>query len=238
MATIFKIDFDLTSQEQIDILDYLQANNYKLLGYKGASGPAQVTEGVPVWFAEPFIEMFGNVEIDYEPLYKVYVYNKATIGAYTTIQMQALSPEVPLGTAVTFNADGSWSTIPDGAPDGIITLLNNRPAGTDNITVGLASKVNGEFAPFCAFTATPQGSISMEPNETVLLFAAQDDLVSGSVVGNTTAPGCTFDFNASSTQYDLQLLPSTFGIDNAPGGRPVTVTDSGTDLTKLLTTVS
>ena len=53
-GTIFSIDFDFGSADQRTILDYLQKNNYKLFGYKGASGPNQVSAGLPTWFAEPF----------------------------------------------------------------------------------------------------------------------------------------------------------------------------------------
>jgi hypothetical protein len=236
-GTVYVIDFDFTSADQQTILSYLQVNNYTLLGYKGATGPNQVSSGLPTWFAEPYVEMFGNVEIDYEPLYKVYVYNKANIGTNTTISMECLSVELPLGTAVQFNSDGTFSVIGNANP-GIITVLNNRPAGTSNITIGLAAKVNGNYAPFCAFTCTPQGSVSMEPNEKVCLFAAQTNMVSGSVVGNAAAPGCTFVFNASNIEYDLQMIASTYGITSASGGRPVTIISSGASLTQLLNTPS
>ena len=62
-ATKFKIDFDFKSAEQKTILEYLQANKFKLMGYKGATGPNQVSAGVPTWFVEPYIEMFGRVKI-------------------------------------------------------------------------------------------------------------------------------------------------------------------------------
>lgn len=233
MATIFQIDFDFTSSEQKSILQYLQANNYKLMGYKGASGPNQVASGVPAWFAVNYADMFGTVEIDYEPLYKVYVFNKSDIGTNTTIQMQALSDEIPLGTAVTFHQDGSFSTN-GSAPAGVITVKNERGAGSPNITVGLAAKVNGEYLPFCAFICTPQGSVSMEPNEKVVLFAAQTSMTSGSVTGNATAPGCNFVFSASNIQYDLEMIPGTYGIQSVPGKAPVTPVSSGSSLTQLL----
>lgn len=236
-GTIFSIDFDFTTSDQKAILAYLQANNYTLFAYKGASGPNQVSAGLPTWFAEPYIEMFGSVEIDYEPLYKVYVFNKAVIGTNTTIKMECLSVELPLGTAVQFNPDGTFSVTGSAKP-GIITVLNNRPSGTSGVTVGLAAKINGVYAPFCAFTCTPQGSVSMEPNEKVCLFAAQTNLVSGSVVGNASAPGCTFEFNASSINYELQMIPSTYGITSASGGLPVTAISSGASLTQLLNTPS
>lgn len=232
-GTIFTIDFDFTGSVQNQILSYLQENGYTLYGFKGASGPSQVTTGLPVWFAEPCQEMFGQVEIDYEPLYKVYVFNQAVIGANTTIQMQAMSVELPLGTAITFNADGTFSTTGAATP-GLITVFNNRPAGTSNVTIGLAAYVNGDYAPFCAFTCTPQGSVSMEPNETICLFAAQPNLQSGSVVGNAAAPGCTFEFNASSISYKLAFIGSTYGITNAPGGASVTEISSGASLIQLL----
>ncbi|MCQ9635981.1 hypothetical protein MP478_15515 [Chryseobacterium sp. WG14] len=232
-TTVFSIDFDFTSNEQKTILQYLQENNYKLMGYKGASGPNQVSTGVPAWFAIGYQEMFGEVEIDYEPRYKVYIYNKSNIGTNTTIQMQALSSEIPLGTAVTFHQDGSFSTT-SGAPAGVITVKNDRGAGTSNITIGLAAKVNGVFQPFCAFTCTPQGSVSMEPNEKVVLFAAQTNMTSGSVTGNATAPGCNFIFSAQNIQYDLQMIAGTYGIESVPGGAPVNPVSSGESLTQLL----
>ncbi len=232
-GTVYKIDFDFNDASQKAILNYLQANNYSLFGYKGASGPNQVSAGLPTWFKVPYVEMFGIVEIDYEPLYKVYVYNQANIGTNTTISMQCLSVELPLGKAVIFNADGSFSVQGD-APAGTITVFNNRQANTSNVTIGLAAMVNGNYAPFCAFTCTPQGSVSMAPNEKVCLFAAQSNMVSGSVTGNATAPGCTFEFNASSIEYNLEMIAGTFGITNAPGGLAVTEISSGASLIQLL----
>lgn len=232
-GTVYTIGFDFTSQSQKTILQYLQANGYSLFGYKGATGPNQVSAGLPTWFKVPYSGVFGSVEIDYEPLYKVYVFNQATIGANTTIKMQAMSIEVPLGTALQFNPDGSFSQMGT-APDGMITVLNSRPAGTDNVTIGLAAMVDGAYQPFCAFTCTPQGSVSMAPNEKVCLFAAQTNLQSGSVVGNMTAPGCTFEFNSGSVNYNLQMIDSTYGIESAPGGLPVTEVSSGASLAQLL----
>lgn len=237
-GTVFTIDFDFSSADQQAILQQLQADGYSLLGYKGAKGDNQVTAGLPTWFVEPYLEMFGSVEIDYEPMYKVYVYNQASIGANTIIQMQAMSIPLPLGTAVTFNQDGTFSAVAGGAPAGIITVLNNRPANTLPVTVGLAAYVNGDYAPFCAFTSQPQNSVSMEPVENVCLFAAKTNQVSGSVVANAAAPGCTFDFDAASVNYNLQMVANTFGITNVPGALPVTQTSSGVNLSKLLNTPS
>ena len=50
------------------------------------------------------------------------------------------------------------------------------------------------------------------------LFAAQTSMISGSVVGNAAAPGCTFEFNSANIEYDLQMIASTYGITSAPGG--------------------
>jgi hypothetical protein len=236
-GTIFSMDFDFTNANQEAILKQLQAGGYNLLGYKGAVGPNQVTAGLPTWFAEPCAEMFGMVEIDYEPMYEVYVFNEANIAANTTIKMESLSIPLPLGTAVTFEQDGSF-TVSGSAPAGTITVFNNRPASTSNVTIGLAALVNGAYAPFCAFTCTPQGSVSMEPIENVCLFVANTGQVSGSVVGNATAPGCTFEFNSSCISYELAFIAGTLGITNAPGGLPVTETTSGANLSQLLNTPS
>lgn len=232
-ATPFVISFDFTSADQRAILKQLQDGGYKLLGFKGASGPTQISAGLPTWFAEPFNDMFGQVEIDYEPLYKVFVYNKAVIAANTTIQMQALSDPIPLGSWLVFNQDGSFATGSAIAPNGSIVLNNNTAPGTPDITVGLAALVNGEYLPFCAFNSTPQGAITMTPHEEICLFAAQTDLVSGSVTGVAVTPGCEFSFSAENMEYDLAIAPSTFQIISA-GGPAVTPVSAGSDLLELL----
>lgn len=234
-ATVYTIDFDFSSSSQNTILKYLQDNNYKLMGYKGASGPNQVTSGLPTWFAEPFINMLPITEIEYEPLYKVYVSDQEVIGANTTVKVSAMSNEYPLGTSLIMDSAGNFTTNPaDPAPAGTITIQNGRPAGTPNVTVGLAAKVNGEYSPFCAFTCTPEGSVNMAPTEKVCLFAAQTNLVSGSVVGATTTPGCSFDFDSSNIAYSLEMIPSTFGITNVSGTSSVAPVGSGASLVQLL----
>lgn len=232
-GTVFNINFDFNSAEQKTILEQLQKAGYSLFGYKGASGPEQIDSGLPTWFKVPFLEMFGNVDIDYEPVYKVYAFNKASIGTNTIIRMEVLSEELTLGTEVQFNPDGSFSTLGP-AKEGTISVLNTRPEGTSDITIGLAAKVNGIYQPFCAFTCTPQGSVNMEPNEKICLFAAKSNIVSGSVIGNAAAPGCTFNFNSQNIIYDLDMIPSTYGITSAPGGNPVNAVKSNESLIQLL----
>lgn len=236
--TTFSMDFDFTSAEQKKVLTYLQANNYQLLGFKGAKGPNQLAVGVPTWFSVPFGNIFGTVAIDYEPKYKVYVFNKSQIAAYTTIEMQALSSEIALGNGLVFNADGTFTTGTNPVPPGSIALTNNRPAGTPNVTVGLAGLINTpagqQYLPFCAFTLTPQGSINMTPQETIALFAAQVNLQSGNVQAVASAPGCSFSFSSSTTSYQLQILDSTYQVLNAPGTTPVTPVGSGANLVTLV----
>ena len=236
-GTVYAIDFDFTNADQKTILSYLQVKNYSLLGYKGATGPNQVSSGLPTWFAKPFMEMHGQVEIDYEPVYKIYAYNKANIGTNSTIQMESLSVELPLGTAAQLNPDGTFSIIGNANP-GIITVLNNRPAGTNNITIGLAAKIDGNFSPFCAFTAAPQGTVTIQPSEKICLFAAQTSMVAGSVVGNAATPGCTFEFSSSAIDFDLQFIAGTHEIKSAQKGAPVKQISSGDSLIQILNTPS
>ncbi|MBN2737177.1 MAG: hypothetical protein JXR70_09370 [Spirochaetales bacterium] len=238
MSTTYKINFDFTSSEQRLILDYLQQNQYQLLGYKGAKGTGQITAGVPTWFSVPFGNIFGMVDIDYQPKYKVYIFNKAKIAANTTIEMQSLSVEYGLGTSVIFNQDGSFSTGSESVPADSIRLKNNRPADTPDLTVGLAGLVNlpsgNQYLPFCAFTLPPQNSLNMTPQETICLFAARTALQSGNVQGNAAAPGCEFSFSASTIEYFLQILASTYQVTNVPGTPGVKSVASGETLTKLL----
>ncbi|MFV3402413.1 hypothetical protein ACNFIC_00470 [Pseudomonas sp. NY15463] len=233
--TTFSMEFDFTSAADMAVLSQLQQQGYNLLGYKGAVGPNQLTSGVPTWFSVPFGNMFGLVDIDYQPLYKLYITTQANIAANTTIQMQSISSAVPLGSAQTFNADGSFVSGGVGnVPADSLGLYNNRPAGTPPLTVGLAGLVNtpqgAQYLPFCAFTLNPQGSIVMKPLDTILLVAAQQNLQSGNVQANVAAPGCTFSFSASTIEYDLQILPSTYAITNRPGTAPVSPVSSGSSI--------
>ncbi|MGN7864870.1 hypothetical protein [Chryseobacterium sp. 22458] len=230
---IFSMNFDFTSAEQKAILQYLQANNYKLTAYKGATGPNQVSSGVPTWFSVSYVEIFGELEIDYEPKYKVYVFNQTNINVNTRILMQAISDETPLGTGLTFNPDGTFHRN-SGAPEGVINVINNRPAGTPPVTIGLAAKVNGKFLPFCAFICAPQESVSMKPNEKIVLLASQNNMTSGTVAGNMTGPGCSFTFSAQNMRYDLEMIPENYGIQNVPGTIPVDPVASGASLVQLL----
>ena len=70
----------------------------------------------------------------------------------------------------------------------------------------------------------------MKPLETILLVAAQQNLQSGNVQANVSAPGCTFAFSASTIQYDLQVLASTFAITNLPGTPSVLPVSSGSTI--------
>ncbi|RKI44548.1 hypothetical protein D7Y27_13625 [Corallococcus sp. AB004] len=231
--TTYNIDFDFSSTEQTDILQKLQAQNYTLLGFKGAQGPNQLSVGVPTWFSVPFGHIFGKTDINYTPVYKIYVSTQATIDVETTIRMQKLSPNpIELGNSLTFNADGTFTAGGvSGVAKGSIGLYNNRIGGTPPLTVGLAGQVETpsgkEFLPFCAFTVNPQNSIAMTPLEQILLVAAQKNLESGTVQATAAAPGCTFAFSDSADTYQLMVEDSTFKITNRPKAAGVTPVTSG-----------
>ncbi len=235
-GTVYHMRFDFNSAEQRAVLSELQKNGYTLIAYKGAKGPNQVSAGLPTWFAIPFGNIFGEVDIQYAPKYKVYVFNQAEIAANTTIQMQSLSGEVSLGTGLNFTQDGAFTDAGSSDP-GTITLHNLRPAGTPAVTVGLAGLVStpagAQFLPFCAFTMPPMGSIRMEPIEQVAIMAARVNLQSGNVQANAAAPGATLVFSSATVNYDLMVQPSTYQITNQPGTTPVTPLSSGQSLDYL-----
>lgn len=234
--TIYKTVFDFGSLEQYKILQELQLNGYKLMGYKGASGPNQITSGLPTWFSESFTKMYGQIEIDCEPLYRVYVYEESEIRTYTSIEMQILSDEYPLGTALILNPDGSFSVQREGTPKGTITVLNNRPIGSKNITIGLASKIMGQYAPFCAFSSVAQDTVYMKPNDKICLFTAQTNIVAGSVVKNLTGLGCSFEFNPAEAQYDLKMTRMPWGIKRSDPEKNVNIKYPNQSLIQFLNT--
>ncbi len=219
--TTFTMSFDFTSASQEAVLQQLQNQNFSLLAFKGAAGPSQVQTGLPTWFSVPFEDIFGSTTISYQPKYKVYVFNEEKIAADTVITMDALSDEIDLGNALNFTGVGSFTSAGSSQP-GTITLNNQRGADTPPVTVGLAGKVqlpsgDFQFLPFCAFTVAPQGSVEMTPIESVAMFAAQQNIQSGSVQARATAPGCSFSFNSMEIGYQLMVTPDTFAITNVPG---------------------
>jgi len=231
--TTFTIDFNFNPADQNAILTQLQAQGYNLLGYKGATGPNQITAGVPTWFSLPFTGLFGAVDIDYTPLYQVYVFNKANIAANTVISMSAQSNPMPLGSALTFNQNGNFvSGGVTNVPAASLGLMNNS---LNTVTVGLAGLVNlpngtSQYQPFCAFSLNPANSIIMTPLETILLVASQSNLASGNVQAAVSAPGCTFTFNNNTIEYDLQMMANSFAITNIPGSAPVLPVSSGSTI--------
>lgn len=235
--TTFKIDFDFTSADQKTILEELQAQGYTLLGYKGATGANQVTSGVPTWFSLPFTALFGQVEIDYTPKYKVYVSTQTTIDQNTVIQMAASSSPTELGSALTFDRDGSFvAGGVDNVPPASLGLFNNS---MDKVTVGLAGLVNlpggaQAYQPFCAFTLNASGAIIMTPLDNILLVASQRDLQSGNVQATVSAPGCSFTFTNSTIEYDLQMVDKTFAITNQPNKAPVIPVSSGATISTIV----
>lgn len=234
--TTHSINLDFTSAGQKRNLQYLQANNYTLFAYRGATGPMQITSGVPTLLAQPFAQMFGSVNIDFISKYKVYVSTQTVISPNTTIMMQVLSPEVGLGTSLIFNSDGSFTITSDPVPADSIRIKNNRPPSTPSLTVGLAAMIDGIYAPFCAFDSTPQGSINMTPNENICLFAAQTRSRPGSVIAQTPAPGCTFSFSPSNIAYDLMVADVTYTLTNVAGTAPVMQVSPGSVLNQFLNT--
>ncbi|TGE29942.1 hypothetical protein E5K02_02580 [Hymenobacter metallicola] len=226
-GTTYTIEIDATST----VLGELQAQNFTLLAYKGASGPNQVSAGMPTWFAQPFINLFTPIDIEYTPVYQVYISSVLNVAPNTIINMAKASLPVGLGTSLVFNADGTFTQGGAGTA-GSIALTNNRPAGTPPLVVGLAAMINGVFSPFCAFTCPPQNAVQMTPHESVAFFAARTALQSGSVTANATAPGSSFAIQPTVTDYTLQVQDSTFAIVGT-GSTITTVINAGDALSIL-----
>jgi hypothetical protein len=66
---------------------------YTLYGYKAAGGAGQIKEGIPVWLTQDYKNVFGTMNINYEPKYKVYIGTKRKVAANITIVMNKLSPD-------------------------------------------------------------------------------------------------------------------------------------------------
>ena len=233
-TTTYSMDFDFSSDEQRKTLEQLQEENYYLLAYKGASGPGQVTAGLPTWISMPFANIFGQTAITYHPEYYVYVSRQVEIAVGTVIEMNELSSLTPLGSGLEFKGDGEF--VSNGsAPAGTINLLNSSQAP---VTVGLACAVSPSAqsaapSPFCAFTLNPAGSISMEPHERVAMMAAQLDLQSGNVQANASAPGSSLIFDSQTLTYQLMVLPVILDITNQPGTTATIPLSSGETLSFL-----
>lgn len=211
-ATEYNAIFNFEYPPQLEILEELQINGYKLLAYKGATGSNQIKSGLPTWSSESFIEMFGRIEIDHQPLYKVYVYEENDLDEYSLIEMQFQSDICPLGTIIQLNPDYSFSLISENGNKDSIKLIDNRPYDSKKITVGLASMIIGKFSPFCAFELCAQGEVIMKPNNKICLFTAQTDICRNQIVQNLTGMGCTFEFDEMHKQFNLKMTRMPWGI--------------------------
>ncbi|CAK8712641.1 hypothetical protein KKHLCK_01660 [Candidatus Electrothrix laxa] len=228
---VYSINFDFRKKEQKRILEYMQQRGYKLLGFKGAKGDGQVA-GIPVWFSVPYIRMAGEVKNTYQSLYKVY-YVDSSMPSDKSIRMTALSEVVELGSKVTLQEDGSFSVEP-GGPKNSILFFNNRATDSETITAGLASFVNGSYAPFCAFKATPQKPLRMEPNDKICLFAVPTVIRAGSVAAHAVSEGALFELDAPHNCLRLEMKQKGDGFNPVSWGLPVAQVHSGDQLTQLM----
>ena len=228
---VYSINFDFRAKAQKRILEYMQQRGYKLLGFKGAESDGQVA-GVPVWLSVPYIRMTGEVKNTYQPLYKVYYMDSST-PADKAIRMTALSKVVELGSKVILQEDGVFSVEP-GGPEEAVLFINNRAADSGTIITGLASLVNGEYAPFCAFKAEPQKSLIMEPNDKVCLFALPTVARTGSLAAQALAQGALFELGGSQNRLCLEMKQEGGGFSPVCWDMPVTEVHSGEALTRVM----
>jgi hypothetical protein len=228
---VYSINFDFRKKEQKRILEYMQQRGYKLLGFKGAESDGQLA-GVPVWFAVPYIRMAGEVKNVYQSLYKVY-YVDSSVPSDKSIRMTALSEVAELGSKVTLQDDGSFSVEP-GGPEDAILFINNRAAGSETITAGLASLVNGEYAPFCAFKVGPQKRLRMEPSDKVCLFALPTVARAGSLAAKALAEGSLFELDASQNRLCLEMKQDGGGFSPVCWDIPIAEVHSGEPLTRVM----
>lgn len=199
--TVFNFNFNFErNEDQKNNLKELIDGNFTLCAYKGAKGSG----AIPVWFTETYDNVFGILSVNYTPSYKVFIGALREVSGTTSLNVSKSSAEIGLGKGLAVDKYGNFSTLANKDPLSI-ALMNNRPNGTPPLTVGLSALVGGEYKPFCTFELKPGGTINMEPLETVLLFAAQTDLVSGSVNATTAAPGCTFPFGQGPTTFPLEI---------------------------------
>jgi hypothetical protein len=228
---VYSINFDFRKREQKRILEYMQQRGYKLLGFKGAESDGQVA-GIPVWFSVPYIRMAGEVKNVYQSLYKVY-YVESSTPSDKSIRMTALSEVVELGSKVTLQKDGSFSVEP-GGPENAILFVNNRAANSETTTAGLASLVNGKYAPFCAFKVAPQKPLRMEPNDKVCLFALPTVERAGSIAAQILAEGALFKLDTPSNRLCLEMKQEGGGFSTVCWDMPITEVHSGEALTRLM----
>ncbi len=236
--TVYRAIFDFGLTEQDEILKDLQTGGYHLCGYKGATGTNQITSGLPTWFSESFIEMVGLIEIEHEPVYKVYVYEESELKQYQQIEMNYLSDEYALGSIISLNKDGGFSIISSSAPKGCIQLIDNRQDGSKKIIIGLASKIIGRYAPFCAFYSSSQEVITMKPNNQICLFSSQTHIIAGTVIRNLLGMGCSFEFKSTDKFYQLEMTRLPWGIKQATPDDQITTRFPNEILGRLLNTNS
>jgi len=233
--TIYRAIFNFGLPKQNKILKEMYTHGYHLIGYKGATGTNQISEGLPTWFSRSFMELLNTNEIIHEPVYKVYVYEENDMNQYVQIKMDYLSEECDLGSSVSFNSQGEFSIQKDSAPEGCIQLIDNRPSGSKRIIVGLASKIMDQFSPFCAFSSSKE-IITMEPNNKICLYTAQTSLIEGTIIRNLLGMGSSFEFDSNNNQYELELTRMPWGIAQTDYNEKINIQFPNQDLSHILNT--
>lgn len=219
MSTTYDIDFNFTTPNEIKELHHLQEEGWSLQAFLGAFSTDNHRQSIPVWFNEDFINISRYYRIAYTPMYIVYIADVMHGGQRTVLSIGERSPQVGLGTALTFKEDGEWknnSNLHPG-PDSI-SLLNDSAVNSRPLMVGLATPhANGGYTPFCAFELAPQESITMTPNNTVVMMAVKEGLQSGTVVSTAASPGVKFVLRSSQNPVDLKIEQGSNAIVGADG---------------------
>jgi hypothetical protein len=224
---LYTFSFNFNDNTQNDILTAAAHKDMYLRGYKYAeAGMRILPAGIPIWFTKSYGEMFGSTKLGYEDKYKVFVSTGFDSCSTTILNSELQSNIIKLGNALKLE-DGRITKIDQAVP-GTITLVR-KDLSNKAIIVGLCAEVDGAFQPFCAFSLQPQGVIHMRPKDTVILCSGPR-LECGSVTSNTVTPGCMFPLGRDVGNYELAIMPLSFGVTGEKGGRTVTSVAQGTNI--------
>lgn len=217
----YTIEFDFTSSAQQAVLSALQQDGYSLLVFQSIPS-LEDAQQTPIWLLQSFNDVFGVFTLTFTPEYKAYVTQGSVLGAENAHKATervgssfAMSNVVPLGTALVFNQNGSFTPDTRSAPANAIALRNAATAGSQSLTTGLAANIEGIYSPFSAAPIPPSTVVVTTPISNVVLGVSQYNIEQGHMKFSSYVQGAQLDIRAGQPLYTLSIDPTTKAVIGA-----------------------
>jgi hypothetical protein len=171
--------------------DTLNAQGFKLYGFKAVNGPGA---GMPVvWFATATYGL--NTRIQWTESYRVFTSRTASISPTTQVSVDNDYPAA-LNDVLTVTSPTGTGQVADGGPQDAISVVN---ATSTPFACGISQlQSDGTYAPLAVFPLYGNSEDEMVPVEMVFLMFASSTVDTGTVVEKSFSSGIFIDLTGAS----------------------------------------